>query len=80
MSKSREEIEVWLKDFSRQQEERKENDQEWDFELVVPQAILDLLPEWESDTWEEIDWWLSLEEEIQGKTGLPFEEIRDFYC
>ena len=128
MAKTKEEVEVWLKDFSKKQEERKENDQEWDFELVVPQAILDLLPEWESDTWEEIDWmiddegrgiieeetlegeledygvtsidelnpifskrfygtkpeeqdwWLSLEEEIQGKTGLPFEEIRDFYC
>jgi len=23
----------------------------------------------------EYDWWISLEEQIKGKTGLPFEEV-----
>ena len=27
-------------------------------------------------TGEEETWWESLEEEIKGKTGLPFEEVR----
>ena len=127
MGKTKKEIEEWLKVFSKQQRERIENDEEWNYELYVPEAILDLLPEWERETWtevdwmidgegigifedatleegleeygvesidelnaiyqkrfyaitdEETDWWLSLEKEIQGKTGLPFEEIRDFY-
>ena len=127
MAKTKKEIEEWLKVFSKQQRERIENDEEWNYELYVPEAIVDLLPEWERETWtevdwmmddegigifedatleegleeygvesiddlneiywkrfyaitdEETDWWLSLEKEIQGKTGLPFEEIRDFY-
>ena len=127
MGKTKKEIEEWLKVFSKQQEERIENDEEWNYELYVPEAILDLLPEWERETWtevdwmmddegigifedatleegleeygvesidelnaiyqkrfygitdEETDWWISLEKEIEGKTGLPFEEIRDFY-
>ena len=122
------EIEDWLKGFSKQQEENKENGEEWNYEMYVPEAILDLLPEWERETWTEVDWmiddegiglleedtlegeledygvesiddlnkiywkrfygitgdesdwWLSLEEEIQGKTGLPFEEIIDGWC
>ena len=94
---------------------------EWSIELTVPQAILDLLPEWESSCWWEVDivhengdgafesedealdeygvesideinahfcrrfyrltneeesWWESLEDEIKGKTGLPFEEVK----
>ena len=128
MVKTKKEIEEWLKGFSEKQEENKENDEEWNYEMYVPEAILNLLPEWERETWTEVDWmiddegiglleedtlegeledygvesiddlnkiywkrfygitgdesdwWLSLEEEIQGKTGLPFEEIRDFYC
>ena len=127
MVKTKKEIEEWLKVFSKKQEERIENDEEWNYELYVPEAILDLLPEWERETWrevdwmmddegigifedatleegleeygvesieelnaiyqkrfygitdEETDWWISLEKEIEGKTGLPFEEIRDFY-
>ena len=123
MARTKKEIEEWLKVFSKQQEERIENDEEWNYELYVPEAILDLLPEWERETWREVDWmmddegigifedamleegleeygvesiddlneiywkrfyditgdesdwWLSLEKEIQGKTGLPFEEI-----
>ena len=128
MAKTKKEIEEWLKDFSKKQKENYEEGEEWNYELYVPEAILDLLPEWERGTWDEVDWmiddegigvfeedtlegeledygvtsidelnpifskrfyattpeeqdwWLSLEEEIQGKTGLPFEEIRDFYC
>ena len=128
MAKPKKEIEEWLKVFSKHQQERIENDEEWNYELYVPEAILDLLPEWERETWTEVDWmmddegigifedatleegleeygvesiddlneihwkrfygitgdesdwWLSLEKEIQGKTGLPFEEIRDFWC
>ena len=97
----------------------------WSVELVVPKAILDLLPEWESDNWWELavvmddegegvfeskqealdeydvqsiyeinahfarrfydlsldeeEWWISLEKEIEGKTGLPFEQFRVNY-
>ena len=97
----------------------------WSVELVVPQALLDLLPEWESKNWwevstviddsgegifelhqealdeygvksiyeinahfarrfyditlEEEEWWISLEKEIEGKTGLPFEQFRVNY-
>ena len=128
MVKTKKEIEEWLKGFSEKQEENKENDEEWNYEMYVPEAILNLLPEWERETWTEVDWmiddegiglleedtlegeledygvesiddlnkiywkrfygitgdesdwWLSLEKEIQGKTGLPFEEIRDFWC
>ena len=128
MAKTKKEIEEWLKDFSKKQKENYEEGEEWNYELYVPEAILDLLPEWERGTWDEVDWmiddegigvfeeytlekgleeygvesiddlnkiywkrfygitgdesdwWLSLEKEIQGKTGLPFEEIRDFWC
>tara|TARA_B100000287_G_scaffold286851_1_gene270419 strand:- start:825 stop:1262 length:438 start_codon:yes stop_codon:yes gene_type:complete len=98
---------------------------EWSVELVAPQALLDLLPEWESQNWWEVpvvidddgegicedeeealeefevesidqinpifarrfydlsldeeEYWVSLEKEYQGKTGLPFEEIRVSY-
>ena len=101
---------------------------EWSVELTVPQAILDLLPEWERECWWEVDvlmdedddecegifeneeeaceeygvksideinahfvrrfyqlsldeeeWWVALEKEIEGKTGLPFEQIRVCY-
>ncbi len=98
----------------------------WSVELVVPQALLDLLPEWESKNWWEVDvvmdedgegifeskqkaideygvksideinahfarrfydvsldeeeYWVSLEKEFEGKTGLPFEQIRVNYC
>ena len=97
----------------------------WSVELVVPQALLDLLPEWESENWwevgvvmdedgegifeseqealdeygvksideinahyarrfydvslEEEEYWVSLEKEFEGKTGLPFEQIRVNY-
>ncbi|WP_269608943.1 hypothetical protein [Prochlorococcus marinus] len=97
----------------------------WSVELVVPQAVLDLLPEWESKNWwqvgvvmdedgegifkseqkaldeygvksideinahfarrfydlslDEEEWWISLEKEFEGKTGLPFEQIRVNY-
>ena len=97
----------------------------WSVELVVPQALLDLLPEWESENWWEVDvvmdedgegifeseqealdeygvksideinthfarrfydvsldeeeYWVSLEKEFEGKTGLPFEQIRVIY-
>ena len=97
----------------------------WSGELVVPQAILDLLPEWESKNWWEVgvvidedgegifdskqealdeygvksideinaqfarrlynvsldeeEYWVSLEKEFEGKTGLPFEQIRVNY-
>ncbi len=93
----------------------------WSVELVVPQALLDLLPEWESENWWEVgvvmdedgegifeseqealdeygvksideinahfarrfydvsldeeEYWVSLEKEFEGKTGLPFEQI-----
>ena len=98
---------------------------EWTVELVAPQALLDLLPEWESKNWwqlgvvmdnegegvfeskqealdeydvksideinahfarrfydlslDEEEWWISLEKEIEGKTGLPFEQFRVHY-
>ena len=97
----------------------------WSVELVVPQALLDLLPEWESKHWWEVsvvidaegegvfeaeqealdeygvnsideinahfarrfydmsldeeEWWVSLEKEIEGQTGLPFEQFRVNY-
>ena len=97
----------------------------WTVELVVPQALLDLLPEWESENWWEVgvvmdedgegifeseqealdeygvksideinahfarrfydvsldeeEYWVSLEKEFEGKTGLPFEQIRVNY-
>ena len=97
----------------------------WSVELVVPKALLDLLPEWESDNWWELgvvmddgaegvfeseqealdeygvnsideinphfarrfyevsldeeEWWISLEKEIESKTGLPFEQFRVNY-
>ena len=97
----------------------------WSVELVVPQALLDLLPEWESENWwkvgvvmdedgegvfeseqealdeygvksiddinahfarrfydvslDEEEYWVSLEKEFEGKTGLPFEQIRVNY-
>jgi hypothetical protein len=97
----------------------------WSVELVVPQALLDLLPEWESKNWWEVDllmnddgegifeaekealdeygvssieeinahfvrrfydlsldeeeWWVSLEKEIEGKTGLVFEQFKVNY-
>ena len=93
---------------------------EWSVELVAPQSLLDLLPEWESECWWEVDiirdmnipeeyaleeygvqsldeinshfarrfydisldeeeYWVSLEKEFEGKTGLPFEVIRVEY-
>ena len=97
----------------------------WSVELLVPTALLDLLPEWESKNWWEVsvvikgegegvfdseqealdeygvknfdeinahfarrfydvsldeeEWWISLEKEIEGKTGLPFEQLRVNY-
>ena len=97
----------------------------WSLELVAPQALLDLLPEWESHNWwtvsivsdedgegifeseqealdeygvksideinahfarrfydvslDEEEYWVSLEKEFEGKTGLPFEQIRVNY-
>ena len=97
----------------------------WSVELVAPQALLDLLPEWESENWwkvgvvmdedgegifeseqealdeygvksiddinahfarrfydvslDEEEYWVSLEKEFEGKTGLPFEQIRVNY-
>ena len=97
----------------------------WSVEFVVPQALLDLLPEWESENWWEVgvvmdedgegvfeseqealdeygvksideinvhfarrfydvsldeeEYWVSLEKEFEGKTGLPFEQIRVNY-
>ena len=98
---------------------------EWSLELIAPQAMLDLLPEWESKNWWEVgvvidedgegvfeseqealdeygvksideinahfarrfydvsldeeEYWVSLEKEFEGKTGLPFEQIRVNY-
>ncbi len=98
---------------------------EWSLELIAPQAMLDLLPEWESKNWwevsvlmddegkgvfesekealdeygvknineinahfarrfydvslEEEEYFVSLEKEFEGKTGLPFEQIRVNY-
>ena len=128
MAKTKKEIEEWLKDFSKKQKENYEEGEEWNYEMYVPEAILNLLPEWERGTWDEVDWmiddegigvfeeytlekgleeygvesiddlnkiywkrfygitndesewWLSFEKEIQGKTGLPFEEIIDGWC
>ncbi len=97
----------------------------WSVELLAPQALLDLLPEWESKNWWEVsvvmdedgegifeseqealdeygvksideinahfarrlydvsldeeEYWVSLEKEFEGKTGLPFEQIRVNY-
>ena len=97
----------------------------WSVELVAPQALLDLLPEWESKNWWEVgvvidndgegifeshqaaldeygvksideinvhfarrfydvsldeeEYWVSLEKEFEGKTGLAFEQIRVNY-
>ena len=97
----------------------------WSVELVAPQALLDLLPEWESKNWWEVgvvmdedgegifeleqealdeygvksideinahfarrlydvsldeeEYWVALEKEFEGKTGLPFEQIRGNY-
>ena len=97
----------------------------WSVELVAPQALLDLLPAWESENWWEVgvvmdedgegifeseqealdeygvksideinahfarrfydvsldeeEYWVSLEKEFEGKTGLPFEKIRINY-
>ena len=97
----------------------------WSVEVVVPQALLDLLTEWESENWwkagvvmdedgegifeseqealdeygvksideinahfarrfydvslDEEEYWVSLEKEFEGKTGLPFEQIRVNY-
>ena len=137
MAKTKKEIEKWIKAFNAEQVERMKKDGyegyeldeferfrgggEWSIELTVPQAILDLLPEWESKNWWEVDivdengegafelehealdeygvesideinahfcrrfylltaeeerWWESLEDEIKGKTGLPFEEVK----
>ena len=137
MAKTKKEIEKWIKAFNAEQVERMKKDGyegneldeferfrgggEWSIELTVPQAILDLLPEWESSCWWEVDivdengegafelehealdeygvesideinahfcrrfyrltdeeesWWESLEDEIKGKTGLPFEEVK----
>ena len=97
---------------------------EWSVELIAPQALIDLLPEWESKNWWEVglviydkegifnseqealdaygvksideinahfarrfyevsldeeEYWVSLEKEFEGKTGLPFEQIRVNY-
>ena len=98
----------------------------WSVDLVVPQALLDLLPEWESENWWEVgvvmdedgegifeseqealdeygvksideinahfarrfydvsldeeEYWVSLEKEFEGKTGLPFEQVRVNYA
>ena len=97
----------------------------WSVELFAPQALLALLPEWESKNWWEVsvviddegegvfdseqealdeygvksideinahfarrfydvsldeeEWWISLEKEIEGKSGLPFEQFRVNY-
>ena len=102
--------------------ERFKDGGEWLVELIAPQALLDLLPEWEMKNWWEVrivivdnaegifkseqealdeygvksideinahfarrfydlsldeeEYWVSLEKEYAGKTGLPFEEIR----
>ena len=135
------EIENWIKAFNKEQIELMKGDEyegyeeeyerfrgggEWSVEIVAPQALLDLLPEWESKNWWEVDvlmdddgegcfelehealeeyevesideinahfarrfyqlsleeeeWWAELAKEIDGKTGLPFEEIRVSYC
>ena len=140
MYKSQKDIDDWIKAFNKEQIKRMKEDKyegyeeeserfrgggEWSVELTVPQAILDLLPEWESENWWEVDvvidddgegicqteeealeefevesidkinalfvrrfyqlsldeeeWWVSLEKEIEGKTGRPFEEVRVEY-
>ena len=143
MYKSQKDIDDWVKAFNKREVKRMKKDDpdasyedldfrgggEWGLEVFVPQAILDLLPEWESSCWWELDivmeedaeagdwffelehealdeygvksideinahfarrfyrmtdeeeeWWMSLEKEIKGKTGLPFEEIRVSYA
>jgi len=137
MYKSKKEIHDWVKAFNEREIKRLKKDDywdevkdqsdrfrgggEWSTEITVPQAILDLLPEWETENWwgvpvvidddgegicqdeeeaceeygvkdvdeinqlfcrrfyemtsEEEQWWQSLEEEIKGKTGQPFEEV-----
>lgn len=139
---TKQEIEDWIKAFNQRQIERMKEDEyegdeldeyerfrgggEWSVEIVAPQALLDLLPEWESENWwgvdvlmdddgegcfelehealdeygvksideinahfarrfyqlslEEEEWWEKLAKEIEGKTGLPFEDIRVSYC
>ena len=141
MYKTKKEIEKWIKAFNAEQVERMKKDGyegdeldeferfrgggEWSVEMVAPQALLDLLPEWESENWwevgvvidddgegicqdeeealeefevesiddinpiftrrfyelslEEEEYWVSLEKEYAGKTGLPYEEIRVSY-
>ena len=105
--------------------ERFKDGGEWLVELIAPQALLDLLPEWEMKNWwevriviidnaegifkseqealdeygvksigqinahfarrfydvslEEEEYWVSLEKEFEGTTGLPFEQIRVNY-
>ena len=69
MYKSKKEIEDWIKAFNKGQLKRMKEDKyegyeeeserfrgggEWAVELTVPQAILDLLPEWESENWWEV--------------------------
>ena len=141
MYKSKKEIHDWVKAFNEREVKRLKKDDYWDevkdqsdrfrgggewaLEIHVPQAILDLLPEWESENWWEVgvvidddgegicqneeealeefevesidkinalfvrrfyqlsldeeEWWVSLEKEIEGKTGRPFEEVRVEY-
>ena len=145
MSKTKKEIEDWIKKFNLEQVERMRADNyldyideedlngsqrfrgggNWSVELVVPQALLDLLPDWESKNWWEVsvvidgegegvfdsqqealdeygvksideinthfarrfyevsldeeESWISLEKEIEGKIGLPFEQSRVNY-
>ena len=105
--------------------ERFKDGGEWLVELIAPQALLDLLPEWEMKNWWEVrivivdnaegifkseqealdeygvksideinvhfarrfydlsldeeEYWVSLEKEFEGETGLPFEQIRVNY-
>ena len=69
MYKSQKDIDDWIKAFNKGQLKRMKEDKyegyeeeserfrgggEWAVELTVPQAILDLLPEWESENWWEI--------------------------
>ena len=67
MYKSKKEIHDWVKAFNEREVKRLKKDDYWDevkdqserfrgggewaLEIVVPQAILDLLPEWESENW-----------------------------
>ena len=91
MAKTKKEIEKWIKAFNAEQVERMKKDGyegneldeferfrgggEWSIELTVPQAILDLLPEWESSCWWEVD---IVDENGEGAFELEHEALDEY--